>query len=109
MMNKLWIEHSHYEADRCRKSSWIADGLDRFEYLDTIGLFETGWMIYDFDKYENERANMNTLTMNKLWIEHSHYDAEFILDDFLTKEYELTRSDYLVIVGLFETNWMNTY
>ena len=56
-----------------------------------------------------KKTNMDTLTMNKLWIEHSHYDAEFILDDFLTKEYELTRSDYLVIVGLFETNWMNTY
>lgn len=54
-MNKRWIQASHFEADRCRENSWIDDGLDRFEYLDTIGLFETGWIIYDFDKYKNER------------------------------------------------------
>ncbi len=47
--------------------------------------------------------------MNKLWIEHSLYDAEYILDDSLTREFELTRSDYLVIVGLFETDWMSTH
>jgi len=51
-MNKRWIEASHYEANQ---NSWIADGLDRYEYLDTIGLFETGWMIYDFDIYDEEK------------------------------------------------------
>jgi len=50
-MNKLWIEASHSVAKRCQHNSWIADGLDRYEYLDTIGLFETGWMTYDFDAY----------------------------------------------------------
>jgi len=46
-MNKLWIEASHYEAKCYRRNSRIADGLDRYEYLDIIGLFETGWMITD--------------------------------------------------------------
>lgn len=54
-MNKLWIEASHYEAKRCRQNSWIAYGLDKYEYLDTIGLFETGWMTYDFDEYDEEK------------------------------------------------------
>jgi len=54
-MNKLWIEASHREANRCRQSSWIADGLDKYEYLDTMGLFETSWMVYEFDEYEGEK------------------------------------------------------
>lgn len=53
-MNKTWIEASHCEANRCRQSSWIADGLDKSEYLDTMGLFETGWMIYDFDVHDEK-------------------------------------------------------
>ena len=54
-MNKSWIEASHYEANRCRQSSWIADGLDKYEYLDAMGLFETGWMTYNFDTYDEEK------------------------------------------------------
>lgn len=53
IMNKTWIEASHCEANRCRQSSWIGK-LGRSDYLDTIGLFETGWIIYDFDVY-NEK------------------------------------------------------
>ena len=55
-MNKRWIEASHHEANRCRQNSWIVDGLDIFEYLDTMGLFETGWMIYDFDVFPDEKG-----------------------------------------------------
>ena len=54
-MNKQWIHASHIEASRCRKSPWIADGLNILEYLDTMGLFETGWMIYDFNTYHDEK------------------------------------------------------
>lgn len=46
-MNKQWIEDSHLSAERCRNG----DDLDIFEYLDTIGLYETCWMILDFDDY----------------------------------------------------------
>ena len=52
-MNKLWIEDCHDNAKRCLKELWHedADGLDRFEYLDMIGLYETCWMVSDFDDY----------------------------------------------------------
>ena len=47
-MNKQWVQDSHYEANRCRKlSGYRVDDLDIYEYLDIIGLFETGWMITD--------------------------------------------------------------
>ena len=58
-MNKEWIEASHYHAHRYRRN-FLHYGeehsLPIYEYLDAIGLFETGWMIYDFDKYENESS-----------------------------------------------------
>ncbi|KKK55385.1 hypothetical protein LCGC14_3075060 [marine sediment metagenome] len=50
-MNKQWIEDSHLNVERCRMESWHEDGLDRFEYLDIIGLYETCWMVFDFDDY----------------------------------------------------------
>lgn len=53
-MNKQWIESSHFHAYLYRTSS----GDERryiYKYLDAIGLFETGWMIYNFDRYERER------------------------------------------------------
>ena len=49
-MNKLWIKHSHANAECCRRD-FLDNGnvnLEKFEYLDTIGLFETSWMIYDY-------------------------------------------------------------
>ena len=46
-MNKSWIKASHSVAKRCRQNSWIADGLDRYEYLDTMGLFETSWITFE--------------------------------------------------------------
>ncbi|KKL14452.1 hypothetical protein LCGC14_2515490 [marine sediment metagenome] len=54
MMNKLWIEHSYVNAECCRDEFFDkdADDLEWFEYLDTIGLFETSWLIYE---YHNER------------------------------------------------------
>jgi len=60
-MNKLWIEHSHYGAECCR-DDFLDDGfvdLQRFEYLDTIGLFETSWMIYDYHKERDEYGYPN--------------------------------------------------
>lgn len=51
-MNKRWIEASHESAECCREE--FLDNhtveLPRFEYLDTIGLFETSWMIYEYHK-----------------------------------------------------------
>ncbi|KKK55386.1 hypothetical protein LCGC14_3075070 [marine sediment metagenome] len=55
-MNKLWIEHSHNSAECCR-DEFFDDGvvdLRRFEYLDTMGLFETSWMIYE--DHEDQRS-----------------------------------------------------
>lgn len=49
-MNKLWVEHSHDSAECCREDlldNYSVDFLEKFEYLDVIGLFETSWMIYD--------------------------------------------------------------
>ena len=58
VMNNLWIEDSHYEANRCRKRiSHDIDTLDKFEYLDMMGLFETCWMIHDFDDYTEHDKN----------------------------------------------------
>lgn len=50
-MNKRWIEDSYLNAIRCRQEFWdvIDDGLDRFEYFDMIGLYETCWVVFDFD------------------------------------------------------------
>jgi len=53
-MNEQWIKASHDNAKCCRED-FLGDGftdLQGFEYLDTIGLFETSWMIY---KYHRER------------------------------------------------------
>ena len=49
-MNKQWIEDSHLSADRCRNEYW-PDDLDGFDHLDMVGLYETCWMITDFDDY----------------------------------------------------------
>lgn len=49
-MNKLWIEDSHDSADCCRED-FIDRGISNFdqgEYLDTMGFFETSWMIYEY-------------------------------------------------------------
>ncbi len=57
-MNKQWIEASHYHARLYREPAPFS-GDKRyyiFEYLDVMGLFETSWMVYDFDKYERERS-----------------------------------------------------
>lgn len=53
VMNKQWIQDSHLNAERCRKESWREDdaGLGIFEYLDMAGLYETCWMVFDFDDY----------------------------------------------------------
>ena len=53
-MNKIWIEHSHSNAECCREDllDINVSSLARFEYLDTMGLFETSWMIY---KYHNNK------------------------------------------------------
>lgn len=55
-MNKLWIEHSHDSAE-CWRDDFLGgdpDDLEWFEYLDTIGLFETSWMIYGYHKERPE-------------------------------------------------------
>lgn len=44
MMNENWIQASHNVACRPRRRQ-PAPLL--FEYLDIMGLFETGWMIFD--------------------------------------------------------------
>jgi len=57
-MNKQWIEASHYHANHYRRVFSLGKEGGRpptYEYLDVIGLFETGWIIYDFDKYNDER------------------------------------------------------
>lgn len=57
-MNKLWIEHSHddgvYFREELLVNNLIVD-LKKVGYLDTIGLFETSWMIYDFDAYDGTK------------------------------------------------------
>ena len=59
-MNNLWIEDSHYEAKRClEQPGYRVDDLDRFDYLDMIGLFETCWIIYDFDDFTNSDRIMS--------------------------------------------------
>ncbi len=52
-MNKQWIEDSYLSTTHGRDE----DDLDRFEYLDMIGLYETCWMIYDFDDYTEHDKN----------------------------------------------------
>lgn len=58
-MNKQWIEASHYHARLYRRAS--RSGSDEqlyiYEYLDIMGLFETGWIVYDFDQYERTERN----------------------------------------------------
>lgn len=45
-MNENWIEASFRCAKRCCDGDF-ASPLKLFEYLDTMGLFETSWMIFD--------------------------------------------------------------
>lgn len=47
--------------------------------------------------------NTGILTMNKLWIEHSHNDAIAFQEDRLVNKDRTARLD---IMGLFETCWM---
>jgi len=60
-MNKLWIEDSHFSAVSYREE--LLDNhnvhLERYEYLDTIGLFETSWMVYDYHKTRREYGYPN--------------------------------------------------
>ena len=45
IVNKTWMDASHHTANRCRcRDSY--ESLVRFEYLDIMGLFETGWIVY---------------------------------------------------------------
>ena len=47
-MNKLWIEHSYDVAKLYREDNWIYNSeLEGYEYLDTMGLFETSWMTFE--------------------------------------------------------------
>lgn len=57
-MNKKWIEHSHNDGVYFREE--LLDNkynveLKEVGYLDTIGLFETSWMIYDFDVHDRAK------------------------------------------------------
>ncbi|KKM69952.1 hypothetical protein LCGC14_1445780 [marine sediment metagenome] len=58
-MNKLWIEHSHDDGICYREellfSPYSPCELNRFEYLDAIGLFETNWMIYEYEEHGRNR------------------------------------------------------
>jgi len=45
-MNERWIKASFRSATHCRAGIFTCP-LDLFEYLDMVGLFETGWMIFD--------------------------------------------------------------
>jgi len=61
-MNKQWVQDSHYEANRCRElSGYRVDDLDIFEYLDMIGLYETCWIIYDFDDYNGSDSDSDRI------------------------------------------------
>lgn len=42
-MNENWIRASHNIARR----GGLKRAPQRFEYLDIMGLFETGWMVFD--------------------------------------------------------------
>lgn len=44
-MNENWIEASFRSGNHCRNSTFTRP-LELFEYLDTVGLFETSWMVY---------------------------------------------------------------
>lgn len=41
-MNEIWMIASRSVAHRPQPNR----ALERFEYLDIMGLFETGWMVY---------------------------------------------------------------
>lgn len=60
-MNKLWIEASHYHARLYRRRFLPDDSKDSrcsiYEYLDVMGLYETGWMVYDFIKYHEREKD----------------------------------------------------
>ncbi len=48
MMNEAWITASYVVSAQCRETPSIgACSLEVFEYLDIMGLFETGWMVFD--------------------------------------------------------------
>ncbi len=60
-MNEQWIEASHYHAGRYRRSFFSltrkGEHLPTYEYLDVMGMYETGWMVYDFDTYDEYERN----------------------------------------------------
>jgi len=56
-----------------------------------------------------KKTNMDTQAMNEEWINDSLYDAEYILENYSIEEdelNELNESDYRIVIGLFETDWM---
>ena len=55
-MNERWIEDSHDNAKCCREVvlNCGSVGLEKFECLDIVGLFETSWMIYQCHEGENK-------------------------------------------------------
>ncbi len=55
-MNEKWIEHSHDDGVCYREELLLGPcELNRFEYLDAIGLFETNWMVYEYEGYGRNR------------------------------------------------------
>ena len=44
-MNENWVNASYNIAHRPRPERAV----QRFEYLDIIGLYETGWMVFDHE------------------------------------------------------------
>jgi len=60
-MNETWIHASHYNAKRNqgrRGSKYLA----RFEYLDVMGLFETGWLVFNHNGTEYGYPTKKNLT-----------------------------------------------
>lgn len=48
MMNKQWIIASNNVAERIRElfQLQLKHNLENIEYLDLMGLYETGWIVY---------------------------------------------------------------
>jgi len=57
IMNKQWIEASHYHANNYREKHYKEGCRALYEYLDVVGLFETGWITYNFDAYNEDERN----------------------------------------------------
>lgn len=48
IVNETWMIASHHIAKRYGETFLFNDRpLERFEYLDVMGLFETGWIVYN--------------------------------------------------------------